>query len=102
MQNEIARTILAQLGGNRFLAMTGARNLVAHTAALSFKLPRGFAGNKASHVKITLDPTDTYTVEFLAWNARKMEMRTISSTPGAYAEDLQRVFTAETGLDTRL
>jgi hypothetical protein len=102
MSNEIARTILAQLGGNRFAAMTGARNFVAHEAALSFKLPRGFAGNKASHVKVTLDASDTYTIEFLAWNARKLEMRTISATPGVYADDLQRIFTLETGLDTRL
>ncbi|OYW56805.1 MAG: hypothetical protein B7Y80_01600 [Hyphomicrobium sp. 32-62-53] len=98
----VAKIILAQLGGNRFIAMTGARNFVGHPAALSFKLPRGLAGNKASHVKITLDANDTYTIDFLAWNARKLEMRTISSTPGAYADDLQRVFTLETGLDTRL
>lgn len=100
--NSIAHTILAQLGGSRFIAMTGASNLVRHDNALSFKLPRGFAQNKASHVKITLEPTDTYAIEFLRYDARKLEMKPVSKTCGAYAEDLARVFTLETGLDTHL
>lgn len=100
--HSIAHTILEQLGGSRFIAMTGARDLVRHDKALSFKLPRGLATNKASHVKITLEPTDTYLVEFLRYDARRLEMKPISRTSGAYADDLARLFTLETGFDTHL
>jgi hypothetical protein len=94
---QIARTILEQLGGGRFLAMTGARRLVALESGLMFSLPFPSAPNK---VRITLTPMDTYTVEAFrvsGTNAKNRGMR-----QDVYAEDLQRVFTALTGLDTRM
>lgn len=93
----IAETILAQLGGNRFLAMTGAKNLLHDAASLSFKLP-GIA--KANYVKITLDPDDTYSVEF--GKLRGLTYKTITTLSGVYCDNLQSVFTAQTGLDTHL
>ena len=53
MSTTIAQTILAQLGGNRFLAMTGARLLCDLGDGLAFNLPRG-AKNKANKVCIRL------------------------------------------------
>ncbi len=59
----IAQTILAQLGGNRFVVMTGAKQLVDTGNGLQFSIGRG-ATNKANKVRVTLDTTDTYVVEF--------------------------------------
>lgn len=95
---QIAETILAQLGGNRFLAMTGAHTLTHDANSLRFKLPRG-ASNGANYVVIALDPTDTYSMTFYRY--RKLELTKLSAA-SVYAEDLRRVFTDATGLDCTL
>jgi hypothetical protein len=59
IEQGIAQTIFAQLGGRRFIAMTGARNLVGGENYLMFSLPTGFAKNRINNVRITLDWTDT-------------------------------------------
>ncbi|RVH56252.1 hypothetical protein CN213_16015 [Sinorhizobium meliloti] len=102
MSKEIAQTILAQLGGNRFLAMTGVKNLLSTGEGLQFDLPRGLARNKATKVRVTLTVHDTYSVEFFQWNARRLEMKPLGAVADVYAEDLRRVFTSETGLDCTL
>ena len=96
-----AHTILEQLGGNMFVAMTGAKNLLNHGNALSFKLPANFAAKKINSVKITLDEgRDLYNVEFnRIWGTK---LSSVSKFDGVYFDDLQRIFTDETGLDTRL
>ncbi|AXF77019.1 hypothetical protein AV903_14875 [Erwinia tracheiphila] len=44
MSKEIAVEILNQLGGNKFIAMTGAKNFVwLENGGLIFKLPSNFA-----------------------------------------------------------
>ena len=48
-----AQIILAQLGGNRFLAMTGAKQLVDLGDGLQFSIGRG-AKNKANKVVVRL------------------------------------------------
>jgi hypothetical protein len=63
MTSQAAQTILTQLGGNKFLAMTGASNLLGGENVLSFKIGRNPA--KVSHVRITLTAMDDYQVEFL-------------------------------------
>ena len=97
---EVARTILAQLGGNRFIAMTGSKQFAAGDNRLSFKV--GSNPKKVTHFRVTLDSDDTYTVESLKWNGRKLEMQTLKSHSGVYCDMLQDLFTAETGLYTRL
>lgn len=101
MTNEVANTILAQLGGRRFIAMTGTKNFVGSDTYLQFDLPRGCA-NKATKCRVTLDADDTYTVEFFKWNARKLEMPTVGETSGVYCDMLQSVFTDATGMFTSL
>ena len=97
-----AQTILNQLGGNRFVAMTGCSNFGSTPNSLSFKLPRG-AKNKATHCTVTLDASDTYTVEFVKCNMRAAVYRqVVAETSMVYAESLTELFTAATGLEVRL
>lgn len=64
MANTIAQTILAQLGGNQFVTMTGANHLVASSNGLYFRIGRN--ATKCNLVKIELTANDTYTMQF--WN----------------------------------
>ena len=95
---EIAQTILNQLGGNRFIAMTGASSFSYGDKTLSFSI--GSNPKKVKAVRITLEPSDTYKMEFLA--IRKMEVKTLSEKVGVYCDMLQEIFTNETGLYTKL
>jgi hypothetical protein len=99
---QVAQTILAQLGGNRFIAMTGARNLVsdAHCGrgSLSFKVGRNERG--VTHVRITLQSNDLYRVESL--KVRGLNIATVADVSGVYADQLRATFTAQTGLATSL
>lgn len=99
---QVAQTILSQLGGKRFIAMTGCSNFGSTPNSLSFKLPRGCA-NKATHCTIALDASDTYTVEFVKCNMRATVYRqVVAETSMVYAESLTELFTAATGLEVRL
>ena len=95
---QVARTILDQLGGNKFIAMTGAKNLAGGDNFLSMKLPRNKSG--ANYLRITLSPMDDYTVQFDKIN--KSIGMTVFCSGGIYCDQLQEVFTSVTGLDTRL
>lgn len=95
----VAKTIIEQMGGVRFLVMTGAKQLVDLGNGLQFKLPR-FTGLKINNVRIILNGNDTYDVEFgKVGRANYQQIKTINDV---YAEDLQSIFTNTTGLDTRL
>ena len=96
----IALTILQQLGGNKFRAMTGMKHGIALPDGLSFRLPSGFARNGINYVKITLTPMDDYDMEFMS--IRGLKVKSINSMTGIYADMLQSIFTNETGLDTHL
>jgi hypothetical protein len=94
----IAATILEQLGGRRFLAMTGARDLLAIDGGLQFKFPnRSPAPNCC---KIILTPADLYDVTF--YRLRGFDANVTATAEGLYFDQLQEVFTRETGLDTHL
>lgn len=106
-QNTIAQTILAQLGGNRFIAMTGAKNFCSHGEArefhkrggLSFKIGSG-AKDGITHVRIFLMSNDTYTVEFL--RIRGASCKTVSEHAMVYADNLRALFTERTGFEVSL
>jgi len=98
----VADTILAQLGGARFVAMTGARALVAGPDHLQFVLPRG-ALNGTNKVQIKLTGDDLYTVAVYRFSSRTLATKpTAPAVNGVYADDLRAVFTRLTGLDTSL
>lgn len=60
---EIANTILQQLGGRQFIMMTGAKQLVAIENGLRFRIGRN--GSKANMVRIILKGDDTYLMQFM-------------------------------------
>lgn len=101
----VAETILEQLGGRRFITMTGARQFVGTERSLTFKLPSkvdgvAFARNGINCVQVNLDASDTYTVTFS--RVRGTKVTEINKISDVYCEDLQRIFTDNTGLYTRL
>lgn len=115
---QIAKIIFEQLGGGRFVAMTGARGFASHApekgsrGALSFRLPSRFAKDGINSVRISLTPLDTYTVTFSkigptpSWKqllAGKRQKATVVSTHAdIYCDQLQELFTQHTGLDIHL
>jgi len=99
MSNQIAQTILSQLGGNRFIAMTGAKDLNHTSNALHFKFGAG-AKNKANHCSITLQTDDTYMIEF--HRVVSVNCKFIGSFRDVYSNALATVFSRETGFNTHL
>lgn len=99
---KVARTIFEQLGGQRFAAMTGAKDLVTASGGrgLSFRLPSYMARKGINAVRITLEASDLYTVEFSKLRGQKFTP--VSKSEGIYADGLAAVFTTETGLFTAL
>ncbi len=94
----VATTILAQLGGKQFIAMTGADYFAGDSNSLKFM----FKGCKtANKCQVTLDWNDTYSVSF--YKMRGMQCPQVGETQtGVQAGELQRVFTEATGLDCTL
>lgn len=95
-----AQEILNQLGGNKFVVMTGAKNFTQEPNAINFQLPANFAKNGINHVRIVLEGNDTYYVRFA--KVRGLDCKTIKECDGVYADGLRRLFTAITGLETSL
>ena len=69
----IADIILQQLGGNKFLVMTGAKNLVADGNTLRMTLPKNCS--RANRLYITLDADDTYTMRFFKYTASRISLQ---------------------------
>ena len=96
---QIAQTILQQLGGNKFIAMTGAKNLGFTNKGLQMKIGRNAKG--VTHVIIDLDRgKDLYNIEFV--KIRGVKRTTVKKLKGVYADQLGKIFTKYTGLRTRL
>ena len=98
----VAKTILEQLGGSRFVFMTGAKSLTDHGNALSFRLPGagGFTKEGINYVKVTLNDADLYDLEFS--RVRKLTVKTLHRETAIPVENLREVFRLYTGLVTSL
>lgn len=96
----VAQTILQQLGGNKFLAMTGAKTLVNHGNGLSFKLPSNFAREGINYVKIILNGRDLYDVEY--GKIRGSKYTVMHESRGIYNDMLRTDFSRMTGLNVSL
>ena len=109
---EIAITILQQLGGNRFVAFTGAKEFTTIKNGLQFKIGRN--SSKANRVEITLNGADLYDMKFIKFRPfsvkvdhRKGEVKTIEEKSelvkewnDVYFDQLEELFTETTGLYT--
>ena len=98
-QKNIGGEIIRQLGGHRFIAMTGARYFVAlENGGAAFQ----FRGSKVANIcQIELDASDTYTVTFKKFHGANV--RTIGEPlTGVYNDMLQSIFTDVTGLACHL
>lgn len=96
---QVANTIRQQLGGNRFAAMTGAKNFMGSPDSLTFALPANFAKDGINRVRIVL-VGDLYAVEFFKIRGTKVQL--ISEACAVYADQLAALFTSRTGLNTSL
>lgn len=98
---EIANTILQQLGGGRFLMITGSKQPVAVPNGLRVRLAKN--KTRANLLTITLTPEDLYDVEFKYFAVgQKITDQVIEKREGVFCEDLQDIFEEVTGLYTTL
>lgn len=92
----VANTIVSQMGGSgRLVAMIGACNFTGTEKSVSFRF-KARAKNSSNGLKVTLDPSDTYTVEFISVRGASLKIK--ESLSDIYAEDLIRIFESKTGL----
>ena len=93
----IAHTILAQLGGRQFLALTGARQFIGRPTSLEFQIPRcGPKGAKINRITVELKDDDTYQVRFHRIHGRKVT--TVNRDNGIYNHQLRELVERRTGL----
>ena len=93
----VAHTILRQLGHStaRLVLMIGAYAFAGDGTSVAFRFKcRGRDGINA--LRIVLDPSDTYTVEFLLLRGSSRIVKDL--VDGVYAEDLRELFEQRTGL----
>jgi hypothetical protein len=95
-----AEQVLTQLGGNRFIAMTGAKNFVKseNDNFIAFKIGRNSKG--INYVRIRLNSMDLYDMEFISIRAGVIKIK--STAENIYNDMLETAFTNHTGLYTRL
>lgn len=101
----VAKTILEQLGGGKFIAMTGSRDFIDLGNGLRMNLARNKIS--ANRLEIILDrETDTYTMKFYRQTFSKktfeVSKKDIALHEGVYCDMLEEMFTSVTGLYTRL
>jgi len=96
---QTAHEIIEQLGGRQFIAMTGVNKILADDVNRG-RVIFNFKGSaRANHCVITLDFSDTYTVEF--YKTRAGNCKLIEERSDIYNDMLQNVFTQSTGLYTQ-
>lgn len=97
---EVAETILAQLGGaGRLRAMIGAKDFSGGANVLTFRWAAR-AKNGANSIRIKLEPSDTYKVEF--YSVRGASVKLKGSVDDIYADGLIDLFERQTGLYLRM
>ena len=92
-----ATQILEQLGGKRFIAMTGSKNFCDMGDGLKMTLTSNKLKAKYLYIQLI---NDTYTMTFA--KIVKWEWVVISESVGIYAEMLQSEFTRQTGMFTKI
>ena len=92
----IANEILNQLGGNKFIAMTGAACYSdGNTLVAKFK------GSRVANIMyVTLNEMDTYDVKICKF--KNLDVNVVKEVKGAYSDMLKSIFENTTGLRTSL
>ena len=99
MDKRQAGEMLKQLGGNRFIMMTGAKNFTVGPKGAGFKIGRNAKG--VNYVRIDLDRgKDLYNMSFDFVSVRGIKNK--AKVKGVYADQLQKMFTKHTGMYTSL
>ena len=95
-----AGLIIKQLGGSKFIAMTGAKDFVKDDKKqlITFKIGRN--SKSINYVRIKLNSIDTYNMDFLMIRAGKITVK--SRAEGVFNEQLESVFNQHTGMNTLL
>ena len=93
--SQVAQIIFQQLGGNRFAAMTGAKNFVGGENFIQFKV-RGAKG--VNSVKVTLNAKDLYNVLFMKVTNYGLDVKYLSKFEDIDCEQLAPLFEKQTGL----
>lgn len=96
---QVAKTILEQLGGNKFVVMTGSKNFLAGENFIRMNLTRNKA--KAKWLKITLNGKDLYDMDFFTAD-KNFNLTSKVKFEDVYFDQLQSFFTKATGLYTSL
>lgn len=99
----IAKTILEQIGGRRFVAMTGSRDFIDMGNGLRMSLARN--KTSANRLDIIYDAeADLYNMRFYrkTFSKKTFESRTrdVARHEGIYCDMLEKMFTMVTGLYT--
>jgi len=94
-----AEIILQQMGGRKFIAMTGANNFVSTENSLKFYFKMN---NTMNLCKIELNLWDLYDMTFYKYSRKNLEAKEVKKETDVYNDQLQNVFTSITGLNTHL
>lgn len=92
--------VIEQLGGNIFMRMTGARNMVNHDNGVSFKLSSRVTHDKINYVKVTEISKNIFNMEFGRMHRGVYTIK--RNDKNVHDFMLQMIFTEATGLDTKL
>lgn len=104
MDNQVAKIILQQIGGRRFVAMTGSHDFINLGNGLRMSLSRN--KTSANRLEIIYDGgADLYDLRFYrqSMNHKTFEVTTrdIKKIDGVYCDMLEDIFIDVTGLYTR-
>ena len=101
MAHPVAITIAQQIGNMAF-RMIGGRDFMSTETSLTFKIGRN--AKSVSHLRVTLEPSDTYKVE--AIRVRKIQgtptSKVVEMRDDVYVDALHATIESLTGMYTRL
>jgi len=99
--SQVPQIILQQLGGDKFIAMTGAKDFIGGSEFLGFKIPKNMSS--ANRVTIKYFPArDLYEVDFIKSSRNGLDTKIIKTYDNVYADQLREIFTSFTGMETSL
>lgn len=100
----VAKDIIRYLGGNKFIAMTGANNFTSlrdDMGGVVFRIGRNKGPHgTVSHVRVILNYDDSFTMTFI--RVRGVKVTEVQKFVGLYCDQLEDTFKEVTGMATRL